>query len=32
VGVIAHAASPPDILVVAQSLDDIVSLDPAAAF
>jgi peptide/nickel transport system substrate-binding protein len=31
-GVLAHAASPPDILVVAQSLDDIVSLDPAAAF
>jgi peptide/nickel transport system substrate-binding protein len=28
----AHAASPPDILVVVQSLDDIVSLDPAAAF
>jgi len=32
VGVLAHAASPPDILVVAQSLDDIVSLDPAGAF
>jgi peptide/nickel transport system substrate-binding protein len=29
---LAHAASPPDILVVAQSLDDIVSLDPAGAF
>jgi peptide/nickel transport system substrate-binding protein len=32
VGVFAHAASPPDILVVVQSLDDIVSLDPAGAF
>jgi peptide/nickel transport system substrate-binding protein len=29
---LAHAASPPDILVVVQSLDDIVSLDPGAAF
>jgi peptide/nickel transport system substrate-binding protein len=29
---VAHAASPPDILVVVQSLDDIVSLDPGAAF
>jgi peptide/nickel transport system substrate-binding protein len=29
---LAHAASPPDILVVAQTLDDIVSLDPAGAF
>ena len=29
---LAHAASPPDILVVVQSLDDIVSLDPGGAF
>ncbi|RKP49671.1 ABC transporter substrate-binding protein [Pararobbsia silviterrae] len=29
---VAHAATPPDILVVAQSLDDIVSLDPAEGF
>jgi peptide/nickel transport system substrate-binding protein len=29
---LVHAASPPDILVVAQSLDDIVSLDPAEGF
>ena len=27
-----HAASPPDILVVVQSLDDITSLDPAEGF
>jgi peptide/nickel transport system substrate-binding protein len=27
-----HAASPPDILVVVQSLDDIASLDPAEGF
>ena len=29
---VACAATPPDILVVAQSLDDIVSLDPAEGF
>ena len=27
----AHAATPPNTLVVAQGLDDIVSLDPAEA-
>jgi len=27
-----HAASPPQVLVVAQSLDDITSLDPAEGF
>jgi peptide/nickel transport system substrate-binding protein len=32
VSVLAHAASPPDILVVVQTLDDIVTLDPAGAF
>jgi peptide/nickel transport system substrate-binding protein len=29
---VAHALSPPDILVVAQSIDDILSLDPAEGF
>jgi peptide/nickel transport system substrate-binding protein len=29
---VAHAASPPQILVVAQDLDDIVSLDPAEGY
>src|SRR5271163_978688 len=29
---VAHARSPPDILVVAQSIDDILSLDPAEGF
>jgi len=28
----ANAATPPDILVVAQSIDDVVSLDPAEGF
>jgi peptide/nickel transport system substrate-binding protein len=28
----SHLASPPDVLVVAQSLDDLVSLDPAEGF
>src|SRR3954465_5819182 len=31
-GVVAHAETPPNVLVVAQSIDDAVSFDPAEGF